>query len=185
MAKRQSGFTLMEMVAVVAVIAILASIATPMIFRTIRNARVTAFAADVGVLRTAVARFYADTGRFPIHIPTDANDGRQLLLRNSVNNPVGGWNGPYIEQQLENPFTGNAYRAVLQSTAAAYQFDVDADGNNDTANPVFIRIDRVGDEDARMVSDVIDDDGDQNGWDTAGRVKRYGNAGLIIYLADG
>lgn len=189
MIRTQRGFTLMEMVAVVAVIAILASIAMPMVFQTIRNARVTAFTTDVGVVRTAVAQYYTDTGQFPIHIATDNGDGRQLLLRNSTNNPVSGWNGPYIEGQLENPFNGTGYRGILRSANANYQFDLDGDGNVDTSNVSVFRIDNVGDEEARTISDIIDNDGDSANWNSAGRVKRYGTNSnhahrLLIYMAE-
>jgi len=191
MTRRQSGFTLMEMIGVVAVIAILASIATPMIFDTIRNARVTAFVQDVNVLRTAVARYYEDTGRFPLHIPTDSRDGRRLLMNNSTARPVGGWDGPYLDKEFANPFNPAGYRSVISSTNANYQFDLDGDGTADTSNAALIRIDNVGDEEARMISDIVDGDGDQasgdTAWNKAGRVKRYGVDGnhrsrLIIYL---
>lgn len=193
MKEQQSGFTLMEMVAVVAVIAILASIATPMVFKTIRSARVTAFASEVGVLRSAVSTYYTDTGQFPLHIPSDANDGRQLLLRNGTASPVSGWNGPYIEQQIDNPFNGASYRAILNTSDANYQFDLDGDGNVDTGGVSVLRVDSVSDEDARTISDIIDGDGDQaqgvTAWNAAGRVKRYGiNSDhshiMLIYISE-
>ena len=191
MNNRQTGFTLMEMIGVVAVIAILASIATPMIFDAIRNARVTAFVQDVNVVRTAVARYYEDTGNFPTHIPTDARDGRQLLMKNGTARPVGGWSGPYIEKELANPFSPDGYRSVLVTANANYQFDLDGDGTPDTTRVAVIRVDNVGDEEARMISDIVDNDGEQasgdTAWNKAGRVKRYGVGGthrsrLIIYL---
>ena len=191
MDRRQSGFTLMEMIGVVAVIAILASIATPMIFDTIRNARVTAFVQDVNVLRTAVARYYQHTGQFPVHIPTDTRDGRRLLLKNSTTAPVGGWDGPYLEKEFANPFNPTGYRSVFSTTDANYQFDLDGDGAPDTTRASLIRIDNVGDEEARMISDIVDGDGDEasgnNAWNKAGRVKRYGVNGdhpsiVLIYL---
>jgi prepilin-type N-terminal cleavage/methylation domain-containing protein len=192
--RSNSGFTLMEMVAVVAVIGILASIATPMVFRTIREARVTAFTSEVGVIRTAVTQYYDDTGQFPIHIPTDTRDGRQLLRRNATNRPVAGWSGPYIEAEFDNPFNGNGYRSILDSAAADYQFDLDGDGNLDTSRVSVIRLDGVGDTEAKLISDIIDGDGDatqgSSSWNRAGRVKRYGRTGnhatrLLIFLAEG
>ena len=193
MNKRQAGFTLMEMIGVVAVIAILASIATPMIFDTIRQARVTAFVQDVTGVRTAVARYYEDTGRFPIHIPTDAGDGRRLLMKNGTTTPIAGWDGPYVEKEIANPFSPAGYRGLFSTANAEYQFDLDGDGTFDTTSVAVLRIDGVGNEEARQISDIIDNDGDQasgdTAWNKSGRVKRYGTAGthpsiLLIYLTN-
>ena len=193
MRRRHFGFTLMEMIAVVAVIGILASIATPMVFRAIREARVTAFTSEVSVLRTAVTQYYDDTGQFPIHIPTDNRDGRQLLRRNATNRPIGGWNGPYLEAPFDNPFNGNGYRAILNTGNADYQFDLDGDGNIDTTRVSVIRLDGVGDSEAEMISDILDNDGGVTQgnatWNRSGRVKRYGRNSnhpnrLLIFLAE-
>lgn len=192
MKSRQTGFTLMEMIGVVAVIAILASMATPMIFEAIRNARVAAFVEDVNVIRSAVARYYEDTGLFPTHVPTDSRNGRQLLLRNRTGNPIGGWDGPYLDKDFENPFRENGYRAILSTANANYQFDLDGDGAVDTSGVAVIRIDNVSDRDAQKISDILDNDGDavtgDAAWNKAGRVKRFGTAGtdrsrLLIFLS--
>lgn len=192
MKHKQRGFTLMEMIGVIAVIAILASMATPMIFEAIRNARVAAFVEDVNVLRTAVATYYEDTGQFPQHIPTDSRDGRKLLSSNSTARPIGGWDGPYIEKEFENPFRENGYRSILSTANANYQFDLDGDGNIDTSGVSVIRVDNVSDSDAKRISDILDGDGDvasgDGAWNKAGRVKRFGVAGthqsrLIIFLS--
>ncbi|MEM7082039.1 MAG: prepilin-type N-terminal cleavage/methylation domain-containing protein [Pseudomonadota bacterium] len=191
MKNRQLGFTLMEMIGVVAVIAILASMATPMIFDSMRNAKVTAFVEDVNVMRTAVARYYEDTGLFPVHIPTDQRDGRRMLMSNSSSNPVGGWDGPYIEKEFDNPFRDGGFRSVISTANANYQFDLDGDGNVDTAGVAVLRVDNVSATEARMISDLLDNDGDVDSgtaaWNRAGRVKRLGangnsNSSLIIYL---
>ncbi len=191
MRKQQAGFTLMEMIGVVAVIAILASMATPMIFDAIRNARVTAFVEDVNVARTAVARYYEDTGRWPVHIPTDARDGRRTLVSNSATNPIGGWNGPYLEMDISNPFDEGGYRAILSSGNANFQFDLDGDGTVDTSTAVFMRIDNVSDAQARKISDILDGDADvttgSGAWYAAGRVKKFGarqnDRRLLIFLS--
>ncbi|MEM7279618.1 MAG: prepilin-type N-terminal cleavage/methylation domain-containing protein [Pseudomonadota bacterium] len=192
MKHKQQGFTLMEMIGVIAVIAILASMATPMIFEAIRNAKISAFVEDVNVLRTSVASYYEDTGQFPVHIPNDSRDGRKLLTSNGTARPVAGWDGPYIEKEFANPFRENGYRAVLTSGNANYQFDLDGDGSADTSGVAVIRVDNVSDTDAKRISDILDGDGDvdsgDGAWNKAGRVKRYGVAGthrhvLIIFLS--
>lgn len=172
---KQRGFTLMEMIGVVAVIAILASVAAPMIVDSIRNARAAAFVEDVNGLRTAVARFYTDTGRFPTHIPSNTGDGRRLLMTNSANRPVAGWNGPYIEKELVNPFATGRYIGVFPTTNGNQQFDLDGDGNADTSGVLVMRVDDIPETDQRRISDILDQDADREtgaqGWKAAGRVK--------------
>ncbi len=172
------GFTLMEMIGVMAVIAILVSVATPMIFDAIRNAKVTAFVEDVNVVKGAVAQYYEDTGNFPIHIPTDTRDAYRQLMKDNPTSPIGGWDGPYLEKEIDNPFSEGGYRAVQTSSSAAYQFDLDGDGTADTTSVAFIRVDGVTDEEARAISDIFDNDGSvdsgSGAWNAAGRVKRYG-----------
>ena len=189
---KQRGFTLMEMIGVMAVIAILVSVATPMIFDAIRNAKVTAFVEDVNMVKGAVAQYYEDTGGFPTHIPSDNRDRNKRLMRNDSASPVAGWDGPYLEKDLGNPFTEGAYAGVLSSTNANYQFDLDGDGTADTTSVAFIRIDQVTDEEAKSISDIFDNDGSvesgSDAWNAAGRVKRYGvnrdhPHSLLIYIS--
>ena len=189
---KQRGFTLMEMIGVMAVIAILVSVATPMIFDAIRNAKVTAFVEDVNMIKGAVAQYYEDTGDFPTHIPSDNRDRNKRLMKNDSSRPVSGWDGPYLEKDLGNPFTEGAYAAVLTSTNANYQFDLDGDGTADTTSVAFIRIDQVTDEEAKAISDIFDNDGSidsgSDAWNAGGRVKRYGvNSdhahSLLIYIS--
>lgn len=187
----QHGFTLIEMIGVVAVIGILASVAAPMIFDAIRNARVTAFVEDVNALKTAVTRYYNDTGVFPNHIPTDARENYKVLLRNPAAAPVAGWDGPYIEKDIVNPFRADGYRGIVSTGNANFQFDLDGDGNVDTTRATVLRIDNVSDTDAQRISDILDNDGDvvsgTGSWQASGRVKRYGTNSdhphiLLVYL---
>ena len=190
---KERGFTLMEMIGVMAVIAILVSVATPMIFDAIRNAKATAFVEDVNQLKGAVAQYYEDTGNFPTHIPTDDRVQYRQLMKDNPDNPIGGWDGPYLEKEMDNPFTEGGYRAVLSSANANYQFDLDGDGTVDTSSVAFIRVDGVSDEEAKAISDIFDNDGNvdsgNGAWNAAGRVKRYGvnsdsTSILLIYIAE-
>ena len=187
----QRGFTLMEMIGVMAVIAILASVATPTIIDAIRNAKITSFVEDVNGIRTVVAKFYKDTGQFPVHIPGGNNQNQKQLMKNT-SNPIRGWDGPYLEKDLVNPFSKGAYRGVLSTANANYQFDLDGDGTPDTSGVSVIRLDQVSNEEAQKISEIIDGDGDittgNNAWNRAGRVKRYGATGnhaniLLIYIS--
>lgn len=70
--RRQSGFSLVEMIGVLAIIAILAVIIVPKVFSTIASSRVTATVASVNSMRTAVTDFAGKYGT----IPFSAGNGR-------------------------------------------------------------------------------------------------------------
>ena len=192
---RQRGFTMMEMIGVIAVIAILASVATPLIINSIRDARISSFVSDVNTMRTAVARFFQDTGDFPTrHQPDSTNDGQQILLRNSTNNPISGWNGPYIDKQIENPFADNFVAVRTVSDNGNHQFDLDGDGNLDTSRAVFYQINGASETEQKKINDIFDTDDDittgPGAWNRAGRVKNQGATGnnrnsLLIFIAEG
>ena len=192
MQARNRGFTLIEMIDVVAVIGILASVAAPMIFDAIRNARVTAFVEEANSLRAAVTTYYNDTGTFPNHRPLSSAANQKVLMSNPAASPIAGWNGPYIEKEIKNPFNPSGQLGLWNETNANYQFDLDGDGNVDTTRVSVLRMDNVSDEDARRISDILDDDGDvtsgNGAWYAAGRVKRYGTNSnhphiLLVYMA--
>lgn len=190
MKKTQAGFTLMEMIGVIAVIAILASMATPMIFEAIRNARVSSQAEEINALRTAVAQYYSDTGGFPAHEPGNSNAAWRGLMADNSSSPISGWNGPYIEKELEN-YVGTGSISIRRENSAAYQFDLDGDGTVDTSNVSVLRIDGVGDTEAEKLSEIFDGDLSGTGdgaWNAAGRVKRYGTDSdhasiLLVYIS--
>jgi len=113
-------------------------------------------------------------------------------MKDNPSSPIGGWDGPYLEKELDNPFQEGGYRAVLTSNNANFQFDLDGDGTVDTSNVAVIRIDNVSDEEARAISDILDGDGDvdsgSGAWNAAGRVKRFGTNSnhahrLLIYIS--
>jgi general secretion pathway protein G len=59
------GFTLIELLVVMAIIATLLSIATPRYFNHLERARETALRETLVVVRDAIDKFHADTGRYP------------------------------------------------------------------------------------------------------------------------
>ncbi|MEM9171115.1 MAG: prepilin-type N-terminal cleavage/methylation domain-containing protein [Pseudomonadota bacterium] len=187
---QQNGFTLMEMIGVVAVIAILAAMATPMIFDAIEKSRVAAFAQNINTIRTAVFQFYEDTGRFPLHVPSDNGTDRRQLTRDT-NAGIPGWDGPYIETEFKHPFVPNGYVAVNQLTDINYQFDLDGDGSVDTTNVIYVSVQSLSTAQGLALNNQFDDDGEITSgagrWDAAGRVKRQGAGSsnptwFIIYL---
>ena len=70
--KKQSGFTLIELMIVVAIIAILAAIALPAYQDYLIRSQVSEGSTLASGAKTAVAEFYSNTGRFP---PANASAG--------------------------------------------------------------------------------------------------------------
>ena len=59
------GFTLIELLVVMAIIATLLTIATPRYFDHLTRARESALRETLFVVRDAIDKFHADTGRYP------------------------------------------------------------------------------------------------------------------------
>lgn len=188
MQRKNTGFTLMEVIGVLAVIAIIAAVATPQIFQAIQDAKITSLVQEANSLKAAVASYYKDTGTWPRHIPSRTEDHYRQLLRNSDSsgNAIAGWSGPYIEAELTNPITPGGYLDLQVSSATAYACDLDGDGTGDGQFVVY-RVDGVSDSVAQEVSQMLDKDGAEltgtTSWKTAGRVKRYnGNHSSILVM---
>ncbi|WP_298824630.1 type II secretion system protein [uncultured Piscinibacter sp.] len=62
---RRRGFTLIELLVVMAVVSLLLSIAAPRYFRSVDLAREAALRQDLAVMRDAIDKHFADTGRYP------------------------------------------------------------------------------------------------------------------------
>ncbi|MCP5145784.1 MAG: prepilin-type N-terminal cleavage/methylation domain-containing protein [Gammaproteobacteria bacterium] len=176
----QRGFTLIEMIGVMAVIAILGSVAAPKIFDAIEDAKVSAFIQQVNALSQAVAKFQTDTGRWPRHNPTQAQDRYHQLIINSLDNtnPIPGWQGPYIEKELTNYLNRAGNQDVFLANNNDPNWACDMDGNG-TPDGQFIiyRVDGVSDALAEKVSNIFDGDGGvvtgTGAWKKAGKVRRY------------
>lgn len=63
--RRRRGFTLVEVLVVLAVIALLITVAMPSYLERIEDARVHVLRENLKVMRMAIDRFHADTGRYP------------------------------------------------------------------------------------------------------------------------
>jgi general secretion pathway protein G len=61
----QRGFTLIELLVVMAILATLLSIAAPRYFESLDRAKEAALRTDLKVMREAIDKHHADTGKFP------------------------------------------------------------------------------------------------------------------------
>jgi len=110
--RRQSGFTLIEVLIVIVVIAVLAAIVVPRLLGAGRQAKESSLRAHLQELRNAVALFQAQCGTYP----GDMQDVAEPTFAN-ITNPSNGvtiaqsdWNGPYVTTPdgnlPNNPITG-------------------------------------------------------------------------------
>jgi general secretion pathway protein G len=66
--KRNSGFTLIEMLVVMLVISMLLTIAVPRYLRALERSRETVLKQDLSTLRESIDKYYGDTGKFPAEL---------------------------------------------------------------------------------------------------------------------
>ncbi|MET0218906.1 MAG: prepilin-type N-terminal cleavage/methylation domain-containing protein [Burkholderiales bacterium] len=63
--RRPKGFTLVELLVVMAIISLLLTIAAPRYFHSVQRSREAVLREDLHLMRDAVDKHYADTGKYP------------------------------------------------------------------------------------------------------------------------
>lgn len=61
----EQGFTLIELLVVMAIIAILLTIVSPRYFTSVDRAKEVVLKQNLSILRDAIDKYYADTGKYP------------------------------------------------------------------------------------------------------------------------
>lgn len=62
---QRAGFTLIELLVVMAIVATLVTIALPRYFNSVEKSKEVTLKQSLAVMRDAIDKFYADTGRYP------------------------------------------------------------------------------------------------------------------------
>lgn len=98
--KKQSGFTLVELLLVLVILALIAGLVLPGIIGKAESAKAKAASSQISRISMSVESFYLDTGNTP------------ASLDQLVNEPSGvsGWNGPYIKNSLLKDPWGQPYK---------------------------------------------------------------------------
>ena len=130
-ARRQRGFTLIELMVVLAIIGVLAALIVPNVLGRADDARVTAARTDVGNLMQALKLYKLDNQRFP----TSAQGLNALTLKPTAEPVPGNWK-PYLDKLPADPW-GRPYQYMnpgLKGEVDVLSFGADGqaggEGNN-------------------------------------------------------
>lgn len=100
------GFTLIELLVVITVLAILASLVTPLVFRNVGDAKVTAARTQMDMLGLALDAYRLDNDYYP----TTSQGLAALMARPGVAPEARNWRGPYMKRQVPVDPWGRPYQ---------------------------------------------------------------------------
>lgn len=90
------GFTLIELLVVITVLAILASLVSPMVFRNVSDAKVTAARSQLEILGLALDAYRLDNDYYP-----SSAQGLEALVSAPSGDPAPRqWRGPYLKRAV-------------------------------------------------------------------------------------
>jgi len=92
--RRQSAFTLIELLLVVVIIGILAALIVPKLAGRSEEARVAAAKQEIAILAQCLDTFEIDVGRYPSN-----DEGLNALIQAPAGVPADRWKGPYFSKK--------------------------------------------------------------------------------------
>lgn len=115
--RRESGFTLIELMLVVIIIGALVAMVMPRLAGRSEQAKAGAAQADINAnLATALKLYELDNGAYPT-----SEEGLNALISRPAN--ASAWNGPYIEKRPTDPW-GREYQYKSPGVHRTYDYDL-------------------------------------------------------------
>ena len=121
--RKNSAFTLVEIMVVIVIIGILAAAIIPQFIGTTEDAKINTAKADVSQLENALERFNLNLDRYPT-----GEEGLKALTE-APPGDEGKWRGPYIKHLRPDPW-GNPYQYRIPGTHHESGFDLWSSGGN-------------------------------------------------------
>lgn len=100
------AFTLVELLVVMSIIALLLALAAPRYFKSVTRAEETVLKENLTLVRDALDKFYADTGKYP---PDLEELVKKRYLRKVPEDPITGSAATWILVPPDNPEKGGVY----------------------------------------------------------------------------
>lgn len=120
------GFTLIEILVVITVIAILAGLVSPMVFRNVGDAKVTAAKAQIEMLGLALDSYRMDNDYYPSSL-----QGLAALQALPTAEPIPRrWRGPYLRRAIPMDPWGNPYHYESPGVSAPDGYDLASYGRD-------------------------------------------------------
>lgn len=100
--RRQSGFTLVEVMVVVIIIGLMVAAVAPVVLGRLDQAREERVKADLRAIENALTLYRVDNFAYPA-----GGEGLEALIREPAD--ARAWRGPYLEEMPQDPW-GNVYQ---------------------------------------------------------------------------
>jgi general secretion pathway protein G len=123
--RRNSGFTLLELLVVLVIIGLLASLVGPKLFGKVDSSKVQTAQTQVKIIKGALETMRLDIGRYP----TEAEGLAMLNTAPSEEKSKARWRGPYMDEAIPADPWGHPYQYAPSTAAgpgfALYSFGAD------------------------------------------------------------